>query len=746
MKKVRNLNNILKKRVRPALLAVILLFTMGFSGYVPKAASNQSSSTESDDKNLSITKLVESVPGDDRTFDVTLTVNKKNWFDILYNVSVDDYVSNNFEIITKTNDKITVEGNHISWKLGNLSMYGKDSVTYRITAKDTTGGENIAIGTDSSRVSYNEGSYSFGITSPSVKVGNKVITPQDPEAGLVKFKKTVKPIGNDKYRITFNITGKPKPSAKPQADIVLAIDRSGSMKDKLSTIKQAAQNFCNNILVRTDADVRISIITFSSLQEYSITFKGNNSNDSWIKTDTVLTSNNTEIYNAINGIKAGGGTNTEAGIWRVGQVLDKSKQERPNASRYVVLFTDGLPTVSNDTSYSSTSYDRYFKDAQKRYNAIIGGLSKVGGIGEWGRGIGWDNNSESVDPNINAPHKDAKFYSMGMFSGDKKPSPDSKEVKFLSTIQNVMPSTTSNFLTSFRDKYVTNNDTDIQTIFSNISNEIKADINNLIAVDAELKDVVTPFFKIPDVSELEVEGIEKDKVSVEGRTITFKIGKITETGITVSFVVDAVDPYYSNNDIATNEGDAKLNFKDPIDGSERHEVQETQHVNIAPKQVSLSIENKVFDEVASSETKGKQINDDKKFSICLNRSNGKEKYIFDLSGNTEKQDNKTTMNFYLKGDNTDISPNLDMTKTYVAAGNYSVSEIVPMDYQNKAITITAKHFDTENNKWITDTDLKEVRLDGYYTEIEIVVENNKVNNNYWRDRSDVSNIFNYTAN
>ena len=41
MKQVRNLKSTLTKRVRPALLAVILLFTMGFSGYTPKAEATE---------------------------------------------------------------------------------------------------------------------------------------------------------------------------------------------------------------------------------------------------------------------------------------------------------------------------------------------------------------------------------------------------------------------------------------------------------------------------------------------------------------------------------------------------------------------------------------------------------------------------------------------------------------------------------------------------------------------------------
>lgn len=90
MKEVRNLKNILKKRLRSALLAVILLFTMGFTGYNSKA--NASTSTfvninTPSNQTITIDKTAESIGNDlyKIKFDINGTVpqNEKVKADII---------------------------------------------------------------------------------------------------------------------------------------------------------------------------------------------------------------------------------------------------------------------------------------------------------------------------------------------------------------------------------------------------------------------------------------------------------------------------------------------------------------------------------------------------------------------------------------------------------------------------------------------------------------------------------------
>lgn len=580
------------------------------------------------------------------------------------------------------------------------------------------------------------GGYNFKANAATTDA--KEEEPNDLEEGEVKLEKTAEAIGDDQYKITFKISGKPKQGSEPQADIILAIDRSGSMNDKIDVIKEAAKTFCNNILTRTDEDVRIAIVTFSSKEESGTNFSGGNEKDSWINTNPKFTESTTTTQNAINGIKEGGGTDTQSGIWRIGQLLNESKESRPDASRYAVLFSDGVPTISDGTRwYSNIPYDRYYKDAQKEYNGIIGGLTQVGGIGESRNEAGWGNNVESVDANLNAMHKDAKFYSIGMFSGDSKPSEDSDEVKFLSTIQNAMPKTTEDFLTKFRDEYITNDADDIMDIFDKISTEIREDINHLIAVDAELNDTVSDFLTIPegvDLEDLIVEGISKDDVIVDGNKISFKIGKITDKGATISFIVKVKDPYYSNDQLETNDGNAKLTFKDPIDGSDRVEEVEPPKVDIAPKTGSITIQKIV---------EGTDKND--KFPIYITRKNTEtggindkvERYEMELVGNDTK-----TMDFYLRGNITDVSQitnSTDMTKNYITAGIFTAEEIVPMDYQKQSM-----EYSYDNKTWNALNPETEFNIDKDHLNVYIRVTNKSINDKYWRDSEGASNTFTCT--
>ena len=141
MKEVRNLKNILKKRLRSALLAVILLFTMGFTGYNSKA-----------------------------------------------NASTSTFVNIN----TPSNQTITID-------------------------------------------------------------------------------KTAESIRNDLYKIKFDINGTVPQNEKVKADIIMVVDESTSMKDKIKNVRDAAENFVNTIYNSTNplnADIRMAISTFGK-REYN---------------------------------------------------------------------------------------------------------------------------------------------------------------------------------------------------------------------------------------------------------------------------------------------------------------------------------------------------------------------------------------------------------------------------------------------------------------------------------------------
>lgn len=148
----------------------------------------------------------------------------------------------------------------------------------------------------------------------------------------IRLNKEAKPVqGKDGvYEITLTIEGM---NYKTTSDVVLVIDKSGSMNDdnKLWDTKKAAIAFGEKLLTK-GSTTRIAIVTYA---------------------ETAASINNGHFYTAdeldafksqINGIKASGGTNQQAGI-HVAQQLLVSDSPAGNLKNIVIL-SDGEPTYS----------------------------------------------------------------------------------------------------------------------------------------------------------------------------------------------------------------------------------------------------------------------------------------------------------------------------------------------------------------------------------------------------------------
>ena len=129
------------------------------------------------------------------------------------------------------------------------------------------------------------------------------------EEGKVTITKTLvsnEPDADGNYTIKLTVQGNPvTQNVRPNADVVLVVDCSGSMKDnnRMSTAKKAGKKFADGILTG-NSDNKMAVIGFSS-QDYSILWgwTGNA-----IKVETPLVENKSTITNAIDRMTAGGGT------------------------------------------------------------------------------------------------------------------------------------------------------------------------------------------------------------------------------------------------------------------------------------------------------------------------------------------------------------------------------------------------------------------------------------------------------
>lgn len=730
--------------------------------------------------------------------DTQLKVNLKikgNEQDVnIKNTSFENKISDNFEI---SSDNISVNGikekenikgevtnskDSININLGDISSKEVD-LSFEAKLKDNAQKrENESLNLKSEIRYKLENSEQEAIEKfPNTKVTlDKGIEKVNPEATQAEYKpepqtiqntercqgnknleinKSAKSNNNGTYNITLEAKGEGSIENSKKADIVLVIDSSGSMNDKINKVKSAAKNLSKNILRGSNDDqVKISVANFYyNPDEYNVC--GGSSD---VQTD--FTSDLNTINQAIKNIPSGGGTHTQDGIWRAQDMLSSNKS-RKDAKKYVVFFSDGLPSESYQWGY--TGYDIHVKNAQReyyRYFTGYGSPTKVN-IG----GIAYEPCPETIQVNNNPRYKDAKFYSVGLFTNAHEEE-KSQAVNFLKTIQNVIDPS------EYKDKYYTQDLNSIDGIFNDISNEIKENINASVAKESVIHDVVSKEFNIVDKSwkitdldgnEIQIppENIVVSKNSKGEDEITFKIGNIIANkkvgngkltgGVKVSFDISTKDPYFGGEKIPTN-ANAEIKYKDPINGSNKEQVFNKPIVNIPYQKGKVTIRKEIVKRDKNGNwtvAKDSDINRNDRFSISILGNSGSQnhKYTVDLNGNME-----TAMPFYLRGEKTDISSNKDFSMNYFTEGLYDLEEIVPMNYEKVQVWIDE---DTTDNgtKWVKFEEYvndkgnieKGKAKDGKLfigkdnNNINIKVSNTLVNDMFWQDKAYVENKLKY---
>ncbi len=523
--------------------------------------------------------------------------------------------------------------------------------------------------------------------------------------------KTAELVDGETVKITLTAEGEVTRTDAKNADIVMVIDKSGSMNDKLDKIKEAATNFTNNILSNTQgSDVRIAIVTYDYYGKYN----GYNGQGSYLNLG--FSSSKDDINKAINAITAGGGTNTQAGIRRAAETL---RGAREDAKKYVVFFTDGLPTQSyydnNTINGNGTRVDsKYMTAAKDEYNKHFTSWNKT------------SSNNNQID---------AKFYSVGVFT--KASDTEKKQaVNFLKTIQNVIDPD------KFGEKYYTENLDVVNSIFTDISNEIAADINNTVATNVTINDIVTDYFNIVKDS-WKVTDLKGNVINVQpevtGNNITFKIGNISVSqgeskgGVIVTFNAKVKDAYFGGKNIDTNVS-ANITYND----GQKQEFN-IPNVDIPFKKGTIKIKKEIVEKGLLggwNKVSDDKISEDDKFSISVV---GNEKYTVNLMGNSEK-----TLNFYLKGKNTDISTNTDTNLNYLTVGQYKIEELLPMNYQQVDVYVETEGKTVKLENWENyNKQTKTFTIDKDNNNITIIVRNTLVNKGYWFDKGDVENKFRY---
>ncbi len=152
------------------------------------------------------------------------------------------------------------------------------------------------------------------------------------------------------FWIQFDINGEDTTIEPIPLDVVLVLDRSGSMEgnNRIGNLKKAANSFIDKVL-NNNTNNRVSILTFSD------------GNDGYTETD--FTNNATTLKNAVNAMNANGDTNTDEAFKKAKNLLNSANE---NSKKALVLFTDGAPAPYGD----SVDYD-YSKRATEQARAIL---------------------------------------------------------------------------------------------------------------------------------------------------------------------------------------------------------------------------------------------------------------------------------------------------------------------------------------------------------------------------------------
>ncbi|MED9947414.1 MAG: vWA domain-containing protein, partial [Peptacetobacter hiranonis] len=154
--------------------------------------------------------------------------------------------------------------------------------------------------------------------------------------GIKSINKSATKIEKNKYKINLKVvTEQNKVTSSKEAATVLVIDTSGSMQDenRMENAKKAAKDFIDTYAGKEVGSGRyVAVVDFATEGKVAL---------GW--TDVATENGKKAAENAINSLKANGGTNLHAGLKYASTLLSDSKVNEIDFKNSIVL-TDGAPT------------------------------------------------------------------------------------------------------------------------------------------------------------------------------------------------------------------------------------------------------------------------------------------------------------------------------------------------------------------------------------------------------------------
>ncbi len=487
----------------------------------------------------------------------------------------------------------------------------------------------------------------------------------DTDGNGLDLEKKVTANDNGSYTITLEAftTGKVKTeeTAVP-LDVVLVLDQSTSMDEKFgSTDRQTAmKNAVNNFIdlvgknaSESNVDHRMSIVRFGT--DATLAADWTDVNAQGVQT----------LKKAVNSLSNGGDTYVNRGMELAKQQLEESYTgDNPNRQRVVILFTDGVPAPSGTNDFniemanSALQAAKDIKDSKatvytigifnganpnelfgEKWDYLLSWHEDIPCTGEpgsyWGGSRAADlfggNDFAAID--VPAGNRFLNYLSskydtdrIGIERGEYNPEnyPLGTGTGYKIT-ENFTPTTSDNY-------YLTaSNEAGLNEIFETISNQISTPTISL-GTDAVVKDVVSPYFTVPNADNVkvytadatatslndrkfedrievsnkdEMVGVDGETISVKGfdfdknfvsenpRTAEGETGDFYGRKLIVEFTVKPKPGFLGGNNVPTNgtESGVYFNDKDGNPKSEKFDVPNTDVAIPSVKEVTAADKN-----------------------------------------------------------------------------------------------------------------------------------------------------------
>lgn len=381
------------------------------------------------------------------------------------------------------------------------------------------------------------------------------------------------------------------------------LEDNGSTK-KIDSLKTAVNGFINSV-AKQSQDSKIALVKFAGEKSDEV---GNDfyQKDGYIYNYTQIVQNLTaasdsqSLKNAVDDLKPAGATRADYGMELAKNIINSKGVAGNGRKKTVIMFTDGKPTSRSDFNVNVA-------------NAAI-------------------KNSKDMKT------ADTTVYTIGVFEGaDGTPGKDWNVTRLTTDVERTnkyMHLVSSNYKNAEdmdhpRDATYPEGDKsyflsagsadELSNIFQQISQEVGGSTSNLDAT-ATIKDIVTPYFNMPDAKDVTVYTAESDgstnkwkekkefqgNVSIQDNTVSVSgfsyknnwCGNQTVEGKTtfrdgkkliIQFNVTAKDGFLGGNDVHTNKDTSGIYDKD---GKEVKLFEQQPTVNVPIKEVKVTAEDK----------------------------------------------------------------------------------------------------------------------------------------------------------